>query len=508
VALGSVANWAPTRPGHVYPLRTGQALWFRFTLTEADNNERWYLEIPQPAVDRVTLYTQDAQGRWISRTAGDRLAVAAWPLPHRHPLLPLQLAPRTEQRFFLRVENAHRFSAPLEFTSERELVRREQRSGLVLGIYFGLAGLSIVLALLAAVWLRDAAFGWYALTICLMGVSQASLTGVAGLHLWPHWPWWSDAAATALPPVAVGALLWFVSTMVSLSERSRRAHLLLAVLSVACLLASGVILVAEPSWRSRVLVPVLMLAIFAGAAVVVWAARRGDRHAGWLLIGMLPVAVGAAFPLARVAGLLPVTFWTTHAVQIGIAVELPLLMAVLLARSQDRRENSRRIHGLQRTDPATGLINAHVFMERLQRLIARSARLKHESVVLLVDIANLEALQRDFEPRWAEELPLRVAGRLLSAAREIDSVARLTDHRFGMLVEGPLTAEEAAAMGSKVVARCLMPFKDRPVDWAAQVRVAQAMVPNGMEGERLVGRLDALLASIPADSKRAVFSLK
>jgi hypothetical protein len=77
-----------------------------------------------------------------------------------------------------------------------------------------------------------------------------------------------------------------------------------------------------------------------------------------------------------------------------------------------------------------------------------------------------------------------------------------------MLVEGPLTPDEAAAAGSKVVARCLMPFKDRPVEWVAQVRVAQAMVPNGMEGERLVERLDAVLASIPADSKRAVFSLR
>jgi GGDEF domain-containing protein len=280
------------------------------------------------------------------------------------------------------------------------------------------------------------------------------------------------------------------------------------VLSVACLLAGAVILAAEPSWRARVLVPVMVLGIFASIAVVVWATSRGDRHAGWLLACMVPVAVGTALPLARVAGLLPVTFWTTHAMQVGIAVELPLLMAVLLARSQDRRENSRRIHGLQRTDPTTGLINAHVFMERLQRLIARSARLKHESVVLLVDIANLAALQRDFEPRWAEELPLRVAGRLLSAAREIDSVARLSDQRFGMLVEGPLTADEAAAAGSRVVARCLMPFKDRPVEWVAQLRVAQAMVPNGMEGDRLVERLDAVLASIPADSKRAVFSLR
>jgi GGDEF domain-containing protein len=456
----------------------------------------------------VALYTQDPQGRWIAQSAGDTLPVADWPLPHRHPLLPLALTPGTPQQFYLRVENGHGFGAPLHFTSERELVRQEQRSGLVLGIYFGLAGLSIVLALVAALSLRDAAFGWYALTIGLMGLSQAALTGVAGLHLWPRWAWWNDVAGIALPPVAVAALLWFLSTVVSLPERSQRSHLLLAILSGACLAASGALLLVEPSWRSRILVPAMVLAILASISVVVWAASRGDRHAGWLLVGMVPVAVGAALPLARLSGLLPVTFWTTHAMQIGIAIELPLLMAVLAARSQHRRETSRRLHGLDRTDPATGLINAHVFLERLQRLIARSGRLRHESVVLLVDIANVHALRRDFEPRWADELPLRVAGRLLSAAREIDSVARLSERRFGMLVEGPLTEDEVAACGPRVVARCLMPFKDRPLEWVAQVRVAHTLVPGNFDADAVVERLDAVLATVPPDSKRAVFAVR
>jgi hypothetical protein len=76
VAGGDVGSWTATRAGHVYPLRSGQALWFRFTLSEADDNERWYLEIPYPAVDRVTLYTQDP------RAAGSSTRPATgWPSP-------------------------------------------------------------------------------------------------------------------------------------------------------------------------------------------------------------------------------------------------------------------------------------------------------------------------------------------------------------------------------------------------------------------------------------------
>ena len=94
------------------------------------------------------------------------------------------------------------------------------------------------------------------------------------------------------------------------------------------------------------------------------------------------------------------------------------------------------------------------------------------------------------------------------AARDIDSVARLAEHRFGILVEGPLTAEEVAAAGPRVVARCLMPFKNKPIEWVAQVRVAQALVPqDGTDPDIIVGQLEALLASVARDDRRAVFPL-
>ena len=508
VATDPRVDWKPTRQGAIYPIATGKVLWIRFTVPPAPDAERWYLEIPYPSVNRVTLYTPDTVGQWSPQSAGDTIPVAEWPVPHRHPLLPVVVSAEEPRKYMLRVENPHSFSAPLTFVSESYLSRHEQRTSLILGIYFGLAGLAAMVGVLSAFSLRDSAYGFYALSVALMGLAQAAMTGIGGLHLWPHWARWNDVSSMVLPVLTVGSLMWFFSAVVSMPERSRRLHLLLTSLAGLSLAVALAIVLVEPSTRLRVMVPYIVLAATLGTGAVIWAARRGDPYALGLLIGSVPVMIGAAFPVARLSGLIPVSFWTMHGMQVGIAIELPVLLVILMVRSQHRREHNRRIQGLDRIDPATGLINSQVFAERLMRMMVRSQRLKYQSAVLLVDIVNVEQVRRDFGVRSAEELPLRVAGRLLTAAREIDSVARLSDLRFGMLVEGPLTVEDAASAGPRVVARCLMPFKNKPIEWVAQVRVAQTMVPTERaDAQQVVERLSGLLNNVAPDSKRAEFTL-
>ncbi|CAN5676447.1 hypothetical protein BH11PSE7_BH11PSE7_30730 [soil metagenome] len=500
--------WQPTRQGAIYPLTTGQALWIRFTVPPAPDSERWYLEVPLSSVNRVSLFTRDSAGAWNEQRAGDTIAVSAWPVPHRHPLLPVIVSAEEPRRYLLRIENPSAFGAPLNFVSESRLGRSEQRISLILGIYFGLAGLAVMISALSAVSLRDSAYALYAPSVALMALTQASITGIAGLHLWPGWPWWNDLAPVVLPALTAVPLLLFVSAVVSMPERSMRFHRILQGMAALGLLVALAAALAEASLRTRIVVPYLLAMQLVGASAFLWAWRRGDRYAGWVALGALPVLVAAAFPIARATGFISSSFMTTYGMQLGIAFELPVLLVVLMLRSQQRREHNRRIHGLDRMDPATGLINGHVFTERLVRMIARSQRLRHQGAVLLIDIVNIEQIQRDFDRRSAEELPLRVAGRLLSAAREIDSVARLSELRFAMLVEGPLTPEEAVSAGPRVVARCLMPFKDKSPDWVAQLRVAQALVPlDGLDAAILLERLGVLLAGVSKDSKRAVFPL-
>ena len=43
-----------------------------------------------------------------------------------------------------------------------------------------------MLGVLSAVSLRDSVYAFYALSVALMGLSQAAMTGIGGLHLWPR----------------------------------------------------------------------------------------------------------------------------------------------------------------------------------------------------------------------------------------------------------------------------------------------------------------------------------
>ncbi|HTH81030.1 MAG TPA: 7TM diverse intracellular signaling domain-containing protein [Ramlibacter sp.] len=503
VVDGTGISWLPAKEGAVYPLGPGKALWIRFTIS-VPGTERWYLQVPYPSVDKVTVYPVEGTGGW-GLTAGDTIAVADWPLPHRFPLLPL--APGT-QEYVVKVQNTHSFSAPLEFVTESYLLREEQQTSVILGIFFGLAGLAAVLAVMSAISLRDICYALYAISVVLLALTQASITGVSGLLLWPNWPWWNDFSAIALPVLGVGSLQWFFGEVVSMSERSRPLHYMLVGLGLASIVVAGVIALGDPGIRVQVMVTYISVAATAGIASVIWAARRGDRWAGWLLAGIAPVALGSIFPLLRIAGEIPLGFLATHGMQLGMAVELPIVLLILILRSQQRREHIRRLQGFDKMDPATGLLNAAIFEQNLARMMARSQRLKYQSAVLVIDIINAEQIRKQYGARSAEELPLQVAGRLLSAVRDIDAVARLGDLRFGMLIEGPLTVEDAASEGPRIVARCLMPFKNKPIDWVAQVRIAQTIVPTQRaDSTQVIDRLESLLANVSPESKRAVFTL-
>ena len=508
MAAATGIGWQPTRAEGNYSLTAGAGLWVRFTIPPAPDAERWYLEIPYPSIDRVTLYTRDAAGQWTGQKAGDTIAVSRWPVPHRHPLMPIALSAEVPTNYLLKLENGHRLTAPLQFVSESYLNHAEQRVSLILGIFFGLAGLAAVISVISAVSLRDPAYGWYSVSVTLMALTQSTLTGIGGLHLWPSWPWWNDLSTSMLPTLELAATLMFVSAAVSLPERSLHLHRALRGVALFGLIVTVGLALIPIENRMELFVSYVFLPQIMAIYALAWAWRRGDRFAPWLLVGLLPVTVAAGFIVARNLGLLPISFMTQNGMQIGVAIELPIIMVILMLRSQQRRENTRRITGLDRVDPATGLINGHVFAERLIRMIARSERLKHLSAVMLIDIVNTEQTQRDFGRKIADELPLRVAERLLSTAREIDSAARLSERRFGMLVEGPFSAEDAATLGPRIVARCLMPYKGLHVDCVAQVRVAYALVPyQASNAQGLLTQLEERLAAVAADDRKAVFML-
>jgi two-component system, sensor histidine kinase LadS len=509
VDASTTLTWLPTPERGIYPLKPGHTLWIRFTVPPAPDAERWVLEIPYPALDRASLYTKDRLGQFTEQRAGDLTAVNRWITPHRHPLLVVAFNAEEPTHYLLRLENAQGFSAPLRFINARYVLRSEQLISLFLGVYFGIAALGFATGLIGLVWLRDRAYLYYGMCSVLVGLTLAAITGVAALHLWPNSPNWADRSLVILGTLSLVSFTLLNATVVSLAERSKRLNTLVWAIALAGLSLSAALGITDSALRLKLVVPYLLLVIAMVLSVNLWAWRHGDRFGGWLLLSTLPFAVTWAISIARYLEWIPLSFATEQGGLASMVFQLPALLTVLILRSQQRRENRRRILGLDRVDPATGLITEQVFTERLQRMSARSERLKHKSVVVLIDIINTDQTLRNFGRKAADELPLRVASRLLSTIRDIDSAARLSEQRFGMLVEGPVSPQEAATLGPRIIARCLMPFKGLHAECVAQVRVAYALVPyQGTSSQSLMSRLDErLTAAGHADDKRAVFAL-
>jgi two-component system, sensor histidine kinase LadS len=507
VASGSL-NWSPLPARGIYPLHVREALWIRFTAAPQPDPQRWLLEIPYPAVDRASLYTLEGAGQWSEQRAGDLTPVDRWPLPHRHPLLLLDSSDREPTHYLLRIDNGRGFNAPIRFIDYPHLLRNEQKLSLFLGFYFGLALLGFAVAVTAALWLRDRVYVYYGLCSVLVGMTQAAITGVASLYLWPHSPQWADRSLVVLVCWTMMSVLLLNTTVVSLGQRSRFLSKLVWLVVCAGAVVSVALMVTDSALRLKLLLPYVGLVAALVLSLNFWALRHGDRFGGWLLVSAVPLAFGLALTVARSLQWIPLTFATEQGVLASMAVELPALLAVLVLRSRHRRENTRRIKRLDRIDPSTGLINEQVFEERMMRMIARSVRLKQQSAVMLIVLKNAEHTRRDFGRKAADELPLRVAERLLSTGREIDSTARLSGRSFGMLLEGPFNEQDAAALGPRIVARCLMPYNGLHPECVAQVRVAYALVPlQGANAQLLLSRLEERLAAASPDDRKAVFAL-
>ena len=120
----------------------------------------------------------------------------------------------------------------------------------------------------------------------------------------------------------------------------------------------------------------------------------------------------------------------------------------------------------------------------------------------------------------AEELAQDVFLQLHHSMAELESadhvtfwLRRVTSHRcidHARRRKMPaISLDEAATLGPRIIARCLMPFRGLHTECVAQVRVAYALVPHqSTTGQSLMSKLEERLTTATnTGDKRAVFAL-
>lgn len=457
----SAPRFAPVQRGERHLLGDG-ALWLRFDATVRNPNVHWRLTVPLPGVDDVRLYFRDAAGRWVTQQAGDRHAVSSWTQPARYPVFSLSPEIGKPVRYYVEIRHARvPYSALPRVVSDTQLINTSLAEHLLLGIYFGLAALVVTLALANALAYRDAGFGTYALYIAVFSASQASFTGVAGLYWWPHSAELNRATIFLLPAAAASAM-WFVRT-VTLPRRFARV-LDFAMLALMLLLPVGG--AVDAFWPSplgyTVMNSLISVSLVLLLAVVGVALAAGDRHTRWVAAGFMPVLLATAFPLLRNLNVIASSFLSDYALLFGSAIEVPILFYGLHRRVSQRRDLSARASGLSHNDPLTGLDSALVFSAKLQHVLATAERTQQSFALLLIHLSNQASLHRQHGRDTADRALVMAAARLRAVANSADTVARVGETQFALLVEGPIGTDAANGLATKILASGLRPSDQLP----------------------------------------------
>ena len=130
------------------------------------------------------------------------------------------------------------------------------------------------------------------------------------------------------------------------------------------------------------------------------------------------------------------------------------------------------------TDPLTGLTTLPVLLVRLQDAIRRARRSGNDCALVMVELSNHTDIVAA-EGRLMGDRALVVAASQLSAVvRGVDTVCRVSDTRFALLIEAPFRTEKLAALAQHIIAKGLAGADPVPLHLSPRFRVVTLALPD------------------------------
>jgi diguanylate cyclase (GGDEF)-like protein len=149
---------------------------------------------------------------------------------------------------------------------------------------------------------------------------------------------------------------------------------------------------------------------------------------------------------------------------------------------EDLKRREDELSFLATHDPLTGLPNRTLILDRVEQMLARSARSKTPVAALFVDLDNFKAINDTLGHSTGDELLRAVTARLDGVVRDADALGRLGGDEFVVISE-----ELSLSVGPELIAERLLDALKHPFNLGAdkQTRVTVTASIGIAAGDRI-----------------------
>jgi GGDEF domain-containing protein len=500
------AAFTPAKADTIYSLGPKAALWLHYRFSRsADSRQDWLLEFPLPLLDLATVYQRTPAGSWASQSAGDTLAVSSWPEPGRYGQFQLNLRDNGVHDVYVRIQHLTEVGIPIRVSTRGQQAQRLQLEYLAIGVVFGALVLLIVACAVQSWVYRDKAYGWYAVYASIMALVVAAWTGVAGHLLWSDFSAWNNLAQGCLGLLGGGAALLVVHHLCGTGTRHKWFERLTYWVGVAGLPLALFYTLLDRNVGVRMigLYLILIVVMGVGRAYLTW--QRKDIVGFWVLAAFAPLAAATLLIVVSILGLISASWLSQYGLMAGLTIEVPMLLVALNLRSRERHAVEAREQAMSSQDALTGLLAGHLFHDRFMQVVERAKRYQEPAAVVYIELVNYRYIKKTWGTAVAEQSLLRSVIKLRRILRDVNTVGRIDEARFGLILEGVASRTPVTELSARLIAAGLMPLKGLKPEVVLQFHVAGVLLSERMGSHEAIAQaLADLLHSMGARTRRPI----
>ncbi|MBQ0783840.1 MAG: GGDEF domain-containing protein, partial [Amphritea sp.] len=462
---------------------TSTPYWIKFTLHQAEGTPPLLLEFENPRIDNIELYLPQPDGNYIRTSAGESAPFIEREYQFRNFLFELPQHPGETQTYYLRIDSEGSVQISLSLWSYSAFIDYLDSSNLLLGSYYGVMILLMMVAAAFYLKLRDTLFLTYALYLLTYIIFQLSLNGLSYQYLWPEAPEYSGRlTAASVGFVGIGGYL-FAAGFLQIWQR-HSVQLITIVVFLICMDSLGIgmslfgnySLGVKLSTLAGLSLPPVVLFL----AISSW--RSGYRPARYFLMAWIIFLCGIFVAGLLYFGLVPQSFLTLYSIQIGSVIEVILLGYALLdrailkqahkvkirelkdqllkqqnlaleqlvqARTHELEENNIRLEKLSLQDSMTGLMTHNAAIDRLSQQQSIAVRYNQPLSVIMLDIDDFKQVNDRFGHLAGDGVIINIAEILKACLRETDYCGRYGGEEF-VLILPATNMREAAVLADRI----------------------------------------------------------
>ncbi len=148
----------------------------------------------------------------------------------------------------------------------------------------------------------------------------------------------------------------------------------------------------------------------------------------------------------------------------------------------ERKEAEAKRDRLATTDPLTGVASRAVFLDRLELALRRLGRRDGLVAVVLLDIDQLHRINETAGNVAGDSVLRRAAAGLHGIVRPQDTLARVGDDEFAVVVEDMTSSWEAVALGARIKQAGCVPYEANGVTHLCSTSVGIVVTSDSRRG--------------------------